>query len=130
MCYNVGNELILGSLFKEGNKLKIAIIGSRGIKDLSLSKYLNSKLTEIVSGGAKGVDSIAKKYALENNIKLVEFLPEYEKYGKYAPIKRNENIVDYSDEILAFWDGTSRGTKYVIDYAKKIGKPILIIEIK
>jgi len=46
---------------------------------------------------------------------MTEFLPEYHTYGRVAPLKRNLQIIDYSDVIIAFWNGKSSGTKYVID---------------
>ena len=107
--------------------MKIAIIGSRNIFVDNLGQYLPENTTEIVSGGANGVDSCAEEYAESNKIKLKEFLPEYEKFGKGAPLKRNIQIIEYADEILAFWDGKSRGTKFVIDTCKKIGKKITVI---
>ena len=55
---------------------------------------------------------------------LTEFLPEYEKYGRSAPLKRNLLIINYADEVIAFWDGASKGTKYVIDNCKKMDKKI------
>ena len=106
--------------------MKIAIIGSRNLTVNNLEKYLPEGVTEIVSGGAKGIDSCARDYAQENNIKLTEFLPQYEKYGKGAPLKRNLQIINYSDEVLAFWDGKSRGTKYVIDQCRKNNKKVTI----
>lgn len=106
--------------------MKIAVIGSRGLRVDDLGKYLPENTTEIVSGGAKGVDTSAKEYAEKNNIKLTEFLPEYEKYGRGAPLRRNLQIIGYADEVLAFWDGTSRGTKYVIDNCKKQNKKVTV----
>lgn len=106
--------------------MKIAVIGSRGLKVDDLRKYLPENTTEIVSGGAKGVDTSAKEYAEKNNIKLTEFLPEYEKYGRSAPLRRNLQIIGYADEVLAFWDGTSCGTKYVIDNCKKQNKKVTV----
>ena len=104
--------------------MKIAVIGSRGLKVNDLGKYLPVGVTEIVSGGAKGIDTCAREYALANGLKLTEFLPEYEKYGRGAPLKRNLQIIDYADEVLAFWDGQSRGTKFVIEHCKAQGKPV------
>ena len=101
--------------------MKIAIIGSRSIMVSNISEYV-SLYDEIVSGGAKGVDSCAAKYARDNNIKLTEFLPQYDRYGRAAPIIRNQQIVDYADKIIVFWDGTSKGTLSVIKYAEKVGK--------
>ena len=107
-------------------KMKVAIVGSRGLQIAGLEQYLPKGVTEIISGGAKGIDTCAKKYALSNHIKLTEFLPEYEKYGKYAPLKRNIAIIERADLVLAFWDGVSPGTKYVIDNCKNGGIPIQI----
>lgn len=101
--------------------MKVAVIGSRGIQEFDLSKYLPEGTTEIVSGGAKGVDTIARNYATANDIKLTEFLPEYHKFSRSAPLKRNIQIIEYADIVLAFWDGVSRGTKFVIDNCKKMG---------
>ncbi len=92
-----------------------------------MEKYLPKETTEIVSGGARGIDTCAREYAVKNNIKLTEFLPEYEKYGRSAPLKRNLLIIDYADYVLAFWDGKSHGTKYVIDNCKKKNKPVRIL---
>ncbi|GHU54036.1 hypothetical protein AGMMS49975_13770 [Clostridia bacterium] len=104
--------------------MKVAVIGSRSITTANIGDYLPEKTTEIASGGAKsGVDVLAKKYAHEHGIEYTEFLPEYEKYKRGAPLKRNETIVNYSDFIVAIYDGSSKGTRYVIDYAKKVGKP-------
>ena len=107
--------------------MKVAVIGSRGLKVNNLEKYLPKETTEIVSGGARGIDTCAREYAVKNNIKLTEFLPEYERYGRSAPLKRNLLIIDYADYVLAFWDGKSHGTKYVIDNCKKKNKPVRIL---
>ena len=84
-------------------------------------------MTEIVSGGAKGVDTTAREYATENGIKLTEFLPEYSRYKRGAPLKRNIQIAEYADKVLAFWDGKSRGTKHMIDLAKKYGLEVHVV---
>ena len=80
--------------------MKIAIIGSRGLKPFDIGEYLPKDITEIVSGGAKGVDSYAEEYANRNGIAVKVFLPEYEKYGKGAPLKRNLEIINYSDIVF------------------------------
>ena len=107
--------------------MKIAIIGSRNITVSDLGQYLPDGITEIISGGAKGVDSCAKEYALSHGIPLTEFLPDYRRYGRGAPLRRNQQIADAADLVLAFWDGTSRGTAHIIDYCGKTGKPCRII---
>lgn len=107
--------------------MKLAIIGSRNLIVNNLKEYISEDVTEIVSGGARGVDECAKKYAQENAIKYVQFLPQYDKFARAAPLKRNEQIIDYCDEVLAFWDGKSRGTKFVIDRCKKMDKKIKVV---
>ena len=106
--------------------MKAAVIGSRGLTINNLEKYLPSETTEIISGGAKGIDTCAREYAISHNIKLTEFLPEYEKYGRSAPLKRNITIIEHADIVLAFWDGKSSGTRFVIDNCKKMGKEVKV----
>ena len=65
----------------------------------------------------------------KHNLNLVEYLPDYERYGRGAPLVRNKLIVENCDSVLAFWDGQSRGTKFTLDYAKELGKPVKIVKI-
>lgn len=109
--------------------MRVAIIGSRGLQVDDIGHYLPNGVTEIVSGGARGIDTCAKIYAEKNGIKLTEFLPQYERFGRAAPLKRNIEIIENSDIVLAFWDGVSRGTKFSIDRCKKLGKKILVYEL-
>ena len=106
--------------------MKVAVIGSRGLSVSDLGRYLPENTTEIVSGGAKGVDTSAREYALAHGIKLTEFLPEYTRFDRSAPLKRNIAIIEYSDIVLAFWDGKSRGTKFVIDNCRKLGVEVRV----
>lgn len=109
--------------------MKVAVIGSRNLTVDNLGKYLPKETTEIVSGGAKGIDSDARKYAVENCIKLTEYLPDYAKYKRGAPLKRNLQIIDYADLVIAFWDGKSKGTKFVIDNCNRIGKKVVVFTL-
>ncbi len=106
--------------------MRVAVIGSRGLRIGNLGDYLPKETTEIVSGGAKGIDACAREYAQRQGLKLTEFLPEYDRYGRAAPLKRNITIIEKADLVLAFWDGSSRGTKYVIDNCKKRNIPVEI----
>ena len=108
--------------------MRVAVIGSRGLQIDHLEDYLPDDVTEIVSGGAKGVDTCARNYALRHGLKLTEFLPEYGKYGRGAPLRRNIAIIEYADLVLAFWDGKSRGTKFVIDNCKKRNIPVVVYQ--
>ncbi len=108
--------------------MKAAVIGSRGLHVDHLEEYLPEGVTEIVSGGARGIDACAKSYALRHGLKLTEFLPEYGKYGRGAPLRRNITIIEYADLVVAFWDGKSRGTNYVIDNCKKRNIPVAVYQ--
>ena len=108
--------------------MKVAIIGSRSLC-IDISGHIPANTTEIISGGAMGIDRCARHYANANGIKLTEFLPEYNKYGRVAPLRRNELIVNAADIVIAFWDGDSRGTKYTINCARRAGKEVSIIRV-
>jgi predicted Rossmann fold nucleotide-binding protein DprA/Smf involved in DNA uptake len=109
--------------------MKVAVVGSRKLTVPDLGQYLSEGTTEIISGGAAGIDSCARDYALSHDLKLTEFLPDYKKYGRSAPLVRNRLIVQTADRVLAIWDLRSRGTKHTIDYARRLGKPVEVITI-
>ncbi len=109
--------------------MKLAIIGSRNCPAIDIDVHLEEMPDVLISGGAEGVDTCVREYAKKKGIKLIEFYPNYAKYGKVAPLERNKQIVDECDSLIAFWDGTSRGTKYTIDYANKQGKPVKVIKL-
>lgn len=117
--------------------MKLAIIGSRTFDDyvffveqlyIFCQKH-NQKPTAIISGGAKGADTLAEYYAKQNNIPCIVFKPDYKRHGRGAAFVRNRLIVDNADSVLAFWNTTSTGTKYTIQYAQKQNKAVHIIEI-
>ena len=108
--------------------MKLAIIGSRSITDIDIARYIPSGVTEIVSGGARGVDTLAREYAVSRGIKLTEFLPQYDRYGRAAPLKRNEQIAEYAELVLVFWDGSSSGTRHAMELFRKFNKKVIIVE--
>lgn len=107
--------------------MKLLIAGSRQIENFDISPYISKDVDTILSGGAKGIDSLAEEFADKNNLSKIILRPKYDLYGKAAPLKRNELLVNMADRILVFWDGKSRGTKYTIKYAKKTDKAITVI---
>lgn len=119
--------------------MKIAVVGSRDFVDVSLlykilndlKEYYNSfdQFDLLISGGAKGVDSLAEQYAKEHGIKTKIFLPDYLKHQQGAPIRRNLLIVKEADLIVAFWNGKSKGTKNVMMTAGKLNKAVLQIDL-
>lgn len=109
--------------------MKLAIIGSRSCPPIDIASHLKYIPDTIISGGARGADTYARLFAKEHNLELTEYLPDYDKYGKVAPLIRNKLIVEACDCLIAFWDGRSRGTKFTLDYARECGKPIKIVRI-
>lgn len=126
--------------------MRLAIIGSRDFVDYELFKKIIHMyfydcysteddnveyyaFSEIISGGAKGADSLARKFAKEFGIKLIEFLPDWDKHGKSAGFIRNEDIIKNCDMVLAFWMNESKGTGHSLSLAKKYKKNSLIIYI-
>ena len=115
--------------------MKLAIIGSRNFNDYELLKrwayvYLTAAWGHnviIVSGGAKGADSLSEKFAEEYAYKKEIYLPNWEKHGKAAGFIRNQKIIDACDMVLAFWDGQSKGTEDSIKKAKVAKKPTFIV---
>ena len=109
--------------------MKLAVIGSRGFNDYSLLCHELDKLQFdcIVSGGARGADQLAARYAKERNITLIEHLPDYTKYGRGAPLVRNKLIIQDADQVIAFWDGVSTGTAHSITLARRQGKNVNVI---
>ena len=107
--------------------MKLAIIGSRTCPPIDIAAHLKYIPDTIVSGGAIGADTYAKEFAIKHNLKLIEFLPDYEKYGRKAPLVRNKLIVEECDCLIAFWDGKSKGTKHMIDIATERNLPIRVI---
>lgn len=111
--------------------VKLAIIGSRSFDNYSLlenklKEYL-SKVELIISGAAKGADSLGEQWAKNNNIKTLIFPADWNKHGKKAGFIRNEDIIKNCDGCIAFWDKKSSGTKHSISLCEKYNKPYKII---
>ena len=120
--------------------LKLVIVGSRSITNkvylymALIAAIGNGVITaadqvEIISGGAKGVDSLAKEYAIDKDYIYREFLPDYKKYQKAAPLIRNKEMADYGDVLIAVWDGVSTGTQHIVKYMRQLGKPVFVYDI-
>jgi len=110
--------------------MDIAIVGTRTFDDY---KFMCEKLkphkkfiAKIISGGAKGADSLAEKYAKENKIDIIIHRANWSTYGRLAGPIRNKLIVNDCEVLMAFWDGKSKGTKNSIDLAKKSNKILKI----
>ena len=109
--------------------MKLLVVGSRNIKDFDLTPYINSNADTIISGGANGIDTLAEQYADSHRLSKYILRPRYDLYGRSAPLKRNDHMVDIADAVLIIWDGKSKGTEHTLKYANKSGKPVTIIRL-
>lgn len=114
--------------------MNIAIVGGRDFDDYDLLKktlnnFIENKsfLNAIVSGGAKGADTLAEKYAAELQVDMIVYKPNHKKHGRLAALHRNTEIIETSDIVFAFWNGKSRGTLDSITKAKNLEKKLFII---
>ena len=94
--------------------------------DICLSNVRKENNIVIVSGGARGADAIGERYAKENGFAVEKYPADWEKYGKSAGPIRNKQMAEISDYVICFWNEKSKGTKSMIDYAKKLNKPVKI----
>jgi hypothetical protein len=114
--------------------MKVIIAGSRNFNDYNLLKTSCDNLLtqftniEIVSGTARGADKLGERYAREKGYDIKEF-PANWNLGKSAGYIRNDEMAQYSDMLIAFWDGTSKGTKHMIDLANKRSLKVVVIDI-
>lgn len=110
--------------------MKVAIIGSRSINDyqwlLDAVDQSGYRITEVVSGGAVGVDRLASRFAEETNLPFKLFPPDYEAHGKAAPHVRNSEIAKYCDSMIAVWDGQSAGSKSMMSKVTSLAKPVFL----
>lgn len=111
--------------------MKVIIAGSRQISDYkTVMKFIESSgfhITEVVSGGAKGPDTLGEVYAEYNEIPYTRFIPDWDGLGKKAGILRNVEMGNYADGLIAIWDGASKGTKHMIDYMHELEKPVKVL---
>lgn len=109
--------------------MRIAVVGSRRYPDLEAVKRFVYSLpadTVIVTGGASGVDGEAEVAGAMMGFGLAVFYPDYDRFGRRAPLIRNKQIAESCDRMVAFWDGKSTGTAHVTAEARKLGKPVEI----
>jgi hypothetical protein len=113
--------------------MKLVVSGSRSIKDKEVvfrNIYLcmvDICVDQIVCGGAKGVDMSAILWAMKEKVPYTVYLPNYNMYGKIAPLVRNEKMASYGNALLALWDGKSRGTIHMVSAMRRLDKPVVLI---
>lgn len=112
--------------------MKTIIAGSRDgftyndvVKAVADSGFVMD-ITEVVSGGARGVDRFGETWAAYNDVPVKQFIPDWDGLGKKAGHVRNREMGDYADALIALWDGDSKGTAGMIDYAQKKGLKVFV----
>jgi len=126
-------------MFKKDLPIKrVVIAGCRDFTDYKQAKeYIDFCISNIrqeyriiiVSGGARGADTLGEKYAKQNGFEIERYLADWDTYGKSAGARRNKKMAEVCDYVICFWDGKSKGTKIMIDYAKQYNRPLKIKEI-
>lgn len=114
--------------------MKTIIAGGRDIIDMSILKNalssIDFKITEVVCGLARGADLLGEEWASKKEIPVKYFPAKWHLYGKSAGYKRNNQMAEYADCLIALWDGKSKGTSHMINLAKENGLNIYIEYIK
>ena len=113
--------------------MKVIIAGSRDIKGptwwvIKAIEASGFDIKEVVSGTARGIDTHGELWAKQHNKRITRFPADWDTYGKSAGYKRNEEMADYADALIAVWDGVSKGTKHMIDIATKKGLKVFVYE--
>ena len=127
-------------------ELRIIIAGSRDFNDYELlkksaieiitKKTMLPDLTRIISGGARGADTLGERFANEMGLEISRFIPDWDGLGKRAGYVRNAEMAKFAVEdnndgmLIAFWDGQSKGTKHMIDLAKRYGLEVHVVNYK
>lgn len=118
--------IIAGSRELDGKEITDLRFIEKAIKD---SKIKREEIEEIISGGARGIDKLAEKFAVKNGIKFTEMKADWDKNGKAAGYIRNEEMSKVGDQLLAVWNGESKGTRHMIDIMKAEGKKVSVLAI-
>ena len=126
--------------------MKVIVAGSRNITDpIHIADAMNAAMAsssgiwivELVCGEARGVDSIARhlihsvneSIPPDDRIVISSFPAYWDKYGKSAGYRRNLEMAEYADALIAVWDGKSKGTEHMINIMKKKGKPVYVHQV-
>ena len=119
------------------DNFKVIIAGSRGFSNYKLlreqcNKFLREKRKTsniiVVSGHARGADTLGEKYAQDEGFTLEIYPAQWKKFGKRGGYRRNEQMAEVADALIAFWDGSSKGTKHMIDVMNEKNLLVRVVE--
>ena len=112
---------------------RVIIAGSRTFDNYDLLKHtLDNYLIDkpdaiVISGGARGADALGERYAKERGLKIERYPADWKKYGRAAGPIRNEQMAARGDALVAFWNGESRGTRHMIETAKRYCLDVYVV---
>ena len=110
--------------------MKVIIAGSRTVMDYTILEQAVTAsrfpITHVISGAARGADKMGEKWAMIHNLPLTQFPANWSTYGIRAGFVRNEEMSQVADALIAVWDGTSKGTRHMIETMRKKGKPVYV----
>ncbi|MCI0617999.1 DUF2493 domain-containing protein [bacterium] len=113
--------------------MKVIIAGSRSITRIELvEKAIRDSgfsISEVISGGARGVDKLAIEWAVQHKIRVKSFIPNWEKFGRSAGFRRNIEMAEYAEALIAVWDTISKGTKHMIETAQHHSLPCYVLQV-
>ena len=114
--------------------MKLIIAGSQTFTDYQrLCQTLaleRSRITQVLTGGARGAEQLGYRWAWKHQVKHQLFRADWERFGKSAGVRRNYQMAQASDMLLAFWDGRSAGTQHMISCMQQLGKPVVVILVE
>ncbi|MEK3955925.1 MULTISPECIES: DUF2493 domain-containing protein [unclassified Psychrobacillus] len=113
--------------------MRLVIAGGREFSDYEFLKrevdqfVLGAEEVIVISGKARGADSLGEKYAKERGYGLEDYPANWKLFGKRAGFVRNRQMGESADAVICFWDGYSKGTKHMIDLAKELDRKLLVV---
>ena len=114
--------------------MKLIIAGSHSFRDYQLLCQTlapdKHRITQVIIGGARGADRLGIRWALSHSVRLRGFPADWERFGKSAGVRRNFQMAQAGDMLLAFWDGQSPGTAHMVQCMRQLGKPVVVIRVE
>ena len=115
----------------QGGLMKLIIAGSRTFTDYQMLCQVlapdRHRIAQVLTGGARGADQLGYRWAWKHAIRHQLFRAEWERFGKSAGMRRNHQMVQAGDVLVAFWDGQSPGTAHMIQCMEQLGKPVIVV---
>ena len=114
--------------------MKVIVAGSREFTDYQVvCRVLHAhrqQITQIITGGARGADRLGYRWSWKHQVPHKLFRADWERFGKSAGVRRNHQMAQAGDVLIAFWDGQSPGTAHMVQCMRQLGKPVVVIRVE